>query len=66
MTNISLTETIKKQIPNVFLSANLPKFGEKKSGKVRDLYFHDDKIIIITTDRISAFDAILNQGIPYK
>ncbi|RLI72935.1 phosphoribosylaminoimidazolesuccinocarboxamide synthase [Candidatus Heimdallarchaeota archaeon] len=66
MNNISLTETIKKQIPNVFLSADLPKFGEKKSGKVRDLYFHDDKIIIITTDRISAFDAILNQGIPYK
>jgi len=66
MNNASLTAVIKNQIPNVFLSADIPTFGEKKSGKVRDLYFHDDKIIIITTDRISAFDAILNQGIPYK
>ncbi|NHJ83878.1 MAG: phosphoribosylaminoimidazolesuccinocarboxamide synthase [Asgard group archaeon] len=41
-------------------------FGEKHSGKVRDIYTFDDKIMLITTDRLSAFDVILNQGIPYK
>ncbi|MCX7954122.1 MAG: phosphoribosylaminoimidazolesuccinocarboxamide synthase [Bacteroidales bacterium] len=36
-------------------------------GKVRDVYFlENDTLIMITTDRISAFDVILPQGIPYK
>jgi phosphoribosylaminoimidazole-succinocarboxamide synthase len=35
-------------------------------GKVRDVYDLDDKIIMIATDRISAFDHILPKPIPYK
>lgn len=36
-------------------------------GKVRDVYFiGDDLLVMIATDRISAFDVILPQGIPYK
>lgn len=36
-------------------------------GKVRDVYtINDDLIVMIATDRISAFDVILPQGIPYK
>lgn len=35
-------------------------------GKVRDIYDLDDKLLIVTTDRISAFDVILPTGIPYK
>lgn len=35
-------------------------------GKVRDVYDIEDKIIIIATDRISAFDHILPKAIPYK
>jgi phosphoribosylaminoimidazole-succinocarboxamide synthase len=36
-------------------------------GKVRDVYFiNDDLLIMIATDRISAFDVILPKGIPYK
>jgi len=66
MDKVKLIEQIKKQISNTFLASDLPKFGERKSGKVRDLYYYDDKIIILTTDRISAFDVILKQGIPYK
>ncbi len=61
-----LISTIKKQIPNTLLNINLEGYGQKKSGKVRELYFHDDKVILVTSDRISAFDVILNQGIPYK
>jgi phosphoribosylaminoimidazole-succinocarboxamide synthase len=41
----------------------LPLFGR---GKVRDTYDLDDKLLIVATDRISAFDSILPTGIPYK
>lgn len=36
------------------------------SGKVRDVYFFDDIIFAVATDRISAFDHILPRPIPYK
>lgn len=36
-------------------------------GKVRDVYnIGDDKLVMIATDRISAFDVVLPKGIPYK
>ncbi|MCB0515255.1 MAG: phosphoribosylaminoimidazolesuccinocarboxamide synthase [Chitinophagales bacterium] len=35
-------------------------------GKVRDVYYFKDKIALIATDRISAFDCILPRPIPYK
>ncbi|MDE5722846.1 MAG: phosphoribosylaminoimidazolesuccinocarboxamide synthase, partial [Paramuribaculum sp.] len=36
-------------------------------GKVRDVYsLSDDLLVMIATDRISAFDVILPKGIPYK
>jgi phosphoribosylaminoimidazole-succinocarboxamide synthase len=35
-------------------------------GKVRDIYDLDDKLLIIATDRISAFDVVMANGIPYK
>lgn len=36
-------------------------------GKVRDVYnINDEKLVMIATDRISAFDVILPEGIPYK
>lgn len=41
----------------------LPLFGR---GKVRDTYDLGDALIIVTTDRISAYDSILPTGIPYK
>lgn len=40
-------------------TVNLTGFGEKHSGKVRDCYIVDGKRILITTDRISAFDRVL-------
>lgn len=46
-------------------SANIKKLGKRYSGKVRDYYIQDEKRIIITTDRISAFDRILGD-IPQK
>ena len=36
-------------------------------GKVRDCYFiNDEYMVMVATDRISAFDVILPKGIPYK
>lgn len=35
-------------------------------GKVRDVYFFEDKIAMIATDRISAFDVVLPHPIPFK
>ncbi|MFH1055555.1 MAG: phosphoribosylaminoimidazolesuccinocarboxamide synthase [Candidatus Altiarchaeota archaeon] len=35
-------------------------------GKVRDIYDLGDKLLIVATDRISAFDCVLPNGIPYK
>lgn len=43
----------------VFESIDLQGFGEKYSGKVRDCYTVGKELILITTDRISAFDRIL-------
>lgn len=49
----------------VLKTVNLKGLGRKYSGKVRDFYIVGDKRILITTDRISAFDVILGY-IPYK
>lgn len=35
-------------------------------GKVRDVYFFPDKLVVIVSDRISAFDVVLPKPIPYK
>lgn len=48
-----------------FANIDLPKFGEKLSGKVRDIYQVDGQRILITTDRVSAFDRVLG-AIPFK
>jgi len=35
-------------------------------GKVRDMYAADGNLLIVTTDRISAYDVVMNEGIPGK
>jgi phosphoribosylaminoimidazole-succinocarboxamide synthase len=35
-------------------------------GKVRDVYFFEDKLVVVASDRISAFDVVLPKAIPYK
>jgi phosphoribosylaminoimidazole-succinocarboxamide synthase len=46
-------------------SVNLTGWGEKQSGKVRDIYTLNGQRVLITTDRVSAFDRVLGL-IPYK
>lgn len=53
-------------ITTVLTTTNLPGFERVASGKVRDVYSVGDDLLIVATDRISAFDCILPQGIPGK
>ena len=50
---------------NIITETNLPLKIFKK-GKVRDLYEFDKSLLLIATDRISAFDYVLRDPIPYK
>ncbi len=49
--------------PTVLIDTNLP-LPSFRRGKVRDVYGLGDKLLIVSTDRISAFDIILPCGIP--
>jgi phosphoribosylaminoimidazole-succinocarboxamide synthase len=48
------------------LQSNFPDLKLAARGKVRDIYDLGDALLIVTTDRISAFDVIMNEGIPHK
>ncbi len=50
----------------VLTSTELPGIERVATGKVRDIYRVGDNLLFIATDRISAFDCILPQGIPDK
>lgn len=52
--------------PKVILQTDFSGLKFLKRGKVRDIYEVGDNLLIVSTDRISAFDVIMNQGIPYK
>ena len=51
---------------SVVLSTDFPDLPLAGRGKVRDIYDLGDALLIVTTDRISAFDVIMNEGIPGK
>lgn len=51
---------------DVLLETHLPGLELHARGKVRDIYRLGDKLLIVATDRISAFDYILGSGIPRK
>ncbi|KNG47431.1 phosphoribosylaminoimidazole-succinocarboxamide synthase [Stemphylium lycopersici] len=53
-----------KAITNIDIQGKLPKVA---SGKVRDLYaIDDDTLLFVASDRISAYDVIMENGIPGK
>jgi phosphoribosylaminoimidazole-succinocarboxamide synthase len=53
-------------VSTVITSTDLPGIERVASGKVRDVYAVGDDLLIVATDRISAFDCVLPQGIPGK
>ncbi|GIX06600.1 MAG: phosphoribosylaminoimidazole-succinocarboxamide synthase [Candidatus Poribacteria bacterium] len=53
-------------MPEIVLETNLPTLKLRHRGKVRDIYELGETLLIVATDRISAFDVVLPNGIPYK
>jgi phosphoribosylaminoimidazole-succinocarboxamide synthase len=51
---------------HVLLDTNLDGLSLVRRGKVRDVYAAGDQLIMVATDRISAFDYVLGSGIPDK
>lgn len=58
-------ETIEQNLDRVIEKTDLQNIGTKRQGKVRDVYTQPDKIILVSTDRYSAFDRNLAL-IPFK
>jgi len=50
----------------VITQTNFSGLQLKNRGKVRDIYEFGEALLIVATDRISAFDVVMNEGIPYK
>lgn len=50
----------------VILSTDIKEYPVFSRGKVRDVYDLGDRLLIVTTDRVSAFDCVLPNGIPGK
>ena len=48
------------------LETSLPGLPPPRRGKVRDVYDLGDRVLLVATDRISAFDVVLSPGIPDK
>ena len=53
MTQVIMTTQCEGRLPN-------------HTGKVRDMYDKGSQLLIVTTDRVSAYDVVMPQGIPYK
>lgn len=50
----------------ILLRSELPGLPAPRRGKVRDVYDLGDELLLVTTDRLSAFDVILHEGVPDK
>lgn len=64
---MSKSDINSKALENCITRTDVPGYPEPYRGKVRDVYpLGDDKLGIVASDRISAFDHIMKQAIPYK
>ncbi len=53
-------------MPTALLSFDSPELKKFRSGKVREVFDLGDKLLFVASDRISAFDVVLPDGIPDK
>src|ERR1043165_8692567 len=53
-------------VHETLLTIDLPGFTKLKSGKVREIFDLGDAFLFVATDRISAFDCVMPNGIPRK
>jgi phosphoribosylaminoimidazole-succinocarboxamide synthase len=59
-----MDDTLKQQLPLTLRDTQL-SLGERYQGKVRDVYRQGDRLFLVATDRLSAFDRVLTT-IPFK
>ncbi len=55
-----------RRMSETLLTLELPGIPKLKSGKVREIFDLGDQLLLVATDRISAFDCIMPNGIPRK
>jgi phosphoribosylaminoimidazole-succinocarboxamide synthase len=58
-------ELLRAQLDKTLSGTDFPKLGRLYRGKVRDVYQTEDRLVLITSDRVSAFDRVLGT-IPFK
>jgi len=60
-----MSSLVKEQLKHTLNKSKIENFGRHYKGKVRDNYYVDNKILMVTSDRVSAFDCVLGT-IPFK
>lgn len=60
-----ITDRARAQLSHTLTGTDLPRLGTKYQGKVRDVYRTPERLVLVTTDRVSAFDHVLGT-IPFK
>jgi len=58
-------DLLRAQLPFTLREADFPQLGSLYRGKVRDNFSSGDRIVMVTTDRLSAFDRVLTT-VPFK
>jgi phosphoribosylaminoimidazole-succinocarboxamide synthase len=48
------------------MTLELPRLKKISSGKVREIFEYEDKLLLVASDRLSAFDVVFGEGIPGK
>ncbi len=59
-------ERIRDSLTDVLESGFIPELGGHRKGKVRDVHFSGDKVVMVASDRVSCFDHVLSRYIPFK
>lgn len=60
-----MADPLREQLPFTLKGTDWPSLGQKYQGKVRDTYQREERLVLVTTDRLSAFDHVLTT-IPFK
>lgn len=61
-----MIDLVRAQLDHTVPGTSFSRFGTHYAGKVRDTYALDEQLVLVTSDRISAFDHVLRQTIPFK
>src|SRR6476659_8022904 len=66
ISNLLVPSRTSLPVATPIIQTALDRRPPNRQGKVRDLYDFGDRLLIVATDRISAFDYVLGSGIPDK